>query len=154
MPYCVYSKIVNADHFLKNSWDTSFCYLFVVSIMTVGVKCRIGCSNEIFLCIGLNVAGLEYRYRLGLGFKTWWLHCAMQNIFTLHTLGTRIPISESVSVPEFESGNVIKPYYCHKFCLPVDKSGFTLDDCCAIYFMYLLMLIIVTYSISCISEHG
>ena len=81
----------------------------------------------------------------------------MQNIFTLHILGTRIPTpyfcigqeseSESVSVPESESSNVIKPYYCRKFCLPVDKSGFTLDDCCAIYFMYLQTLIMVTYTV-------
>ena len=34
--------------------------------MTVRVKCKIGHSGEIFLCIGLSIAGLEYRYGFGL----------------------------------------------------------------------------------------
>ena len=33
------------------------------------------------------IAGDGLGYGLGFGFQTWWLHCTMQNLFTLHRLG-------------------------------------------------------------------
>ena len=58
--------------------------------------------------------GDGFGYRLGLSFQTWWLHCTMQNMFTLHRLDSDPYFCtgqeyEFESAPVSESGNVFKP---------------------------------------------
>ena len=53
-----------------------------------------GCFDDIVLCL-IYIDGDGLRYRLGFGFQTQWVHCTMQNMFTLHRLRLRslLPIS-------------------------------------------------------------
>ena len=39
------------------------------------------------------IAWLRLGHKFGLGLQTWWLHCTMQKMFTLHRLGSLLPIS-------------------------------------------------------------
>ena len=41
----------------------------------------------------IYIDGDRFRYGIEFGFQTQWLCCAMQNMFTLHKLGTQIPTS-------------------------------------------------------------
>ena len=52
--------------------------------------------------------GYRLGYRLGFGFQTRWLHCAMQNMFTLHRPGPG-SLLESKSVPGSVSLNINEP---------------------------------------------
>ena len=69
----------------------------------------------------------------GLRFQTQWLHCTVQNMFTLHKPRTRVPISyfciiqesESEYVHVSESGNAIKPLQLPK----LHKKGCTFAEC-------------------------
>ena len=90
-------------------WTNTHTFLYKV----FNSWCRTRHLSSVNILLWLNyIAGLGYRYTLGLGFQTRWLHCTVQYMFTLHKLGlgSLLPFStyksEYESIPESESGNV------------------------------------------------